>query len=75
MLGVVRVDLKRDARNRRSREALEKLGVTFEGVLRSWSQSHAPGEEGLLRDSAMFSVIASEWPGVRDGLRRRLDQQ
>jgi N-acetyltransferase len=74
-LGVVRVDLKTDARNRHSREALEKLGATFEGVLRSWSQSHAPGEEGLLRDSAMFSVIASEWQGVRDGLRRRLDQR
>lgn len=71
-LGVVRVDLKTDARNQRSREALEKLGLSFEGVLRSWSQSHASGEEGLLRDSAMYSVIASEWPGVRDGLRRRL---
>jgi N-acetyltransferase len=31
-----------------------------------------PGEEGRLRDSAMFSVIASEWPAVRAGLRTRL---
>jgi len=64
-LGVARVDLKTDARNARSRRALERLGARFEGVLRSWSASWAPGEEGLLRDSAMFSVIAAEWPAVK----------
>jgi RimJ/RimL family protein N-acetyltransferase len=73
-LGVVRVDLKTDARNERSRRAIECLGAQFEGVLRSWSQSHAPGEEGLLRDSAMFSVIASEWPTTKATLFRRLAQ-
>ncbi|MGH8008668.1 MAG: GNAT family N-acetyltransferase, partial [Candidatus Binatia bacterium] len=51
--GVVRVDLKTDARNMRSRAAIEGLGARFEGVLRNWSQSWAPGEEGKLRDSAM----------------------
>ncbi|MBV8541641.1 MAG: GNAT family N-acetyltransferase [Pseudonocardiales bacterium] len=71
-LGVVRVDLKTDARNHRSRRALEGLGAHFEGVLRHWSPSHAPGEEGLLRDSAMFSVITSEWPATEATLRRRL---
>jgi N-acetyltransferase len=71
-LGVVRVDLKTDARNARSRQAIERLGATFEGVLRQWSPSRALGEEGQLRDSAMFSVIASEWPNVRDHLRGRL---
>ncbi|MHB1519485.1 MAG: GNAT family N-acetyltransferase [Acidimicrobiales bacterium] len=71
-LGVVRVDFKTDARNERSRRAIERLGATFEGVLRSWSPSHAPGEDGLLRDSAMFSVIASEWPTVKGSLRRHL---
>ncbi len=73
-LGVIRVDLKTDARNERSRRAIERLGAQFEGVLRRWSQSHAPGEEGGLRDSAMFSVIASEWPTVRSHLHRRLDR-
>ncbi|MFY9806311.1 MAG: GNAT family protein [Pseudonocardiaceae bacterium] len=73
-LGVVRVDLKTDARNARSRRAIERLGAQFEGVLRRWSQSHAPGEEGRLRDSAMFSVIASEWPTTKATLCRRLDQ-
>lgn len=74
-LGVVRVDLKTDARNHRCRRALEALGATFEGVLRSWSASWAPGEEGRLRDSAMYSVIAPEWGAVRDRLARRVAAQ
>jgi N-acetyltransferase len=73
-LGVTRVDLKTDARNERSRRAIARLGATFEGVLRQWSPSRAPGEDGQLRDSAMFSVIASEWPTVRTTLRRRLSR-
>jgi RimJ/RimL family protein N-acetyltransferase len=71
-LGVARVDLKTDARNERSRRAIEGLGAHFEGVLRSWSQSWAPGEEGQLRDSAMYSVIASEWASCEDHLHKRL---
>jgi RimJ/RimL family protein N-acetyltransferase len=63
-LGVARVDLKTDARNEQSRRALERLGARFEGVLRNWSTSWAPGEEGMLRDSAMFSLVAAEWPAV-----------
>ena len=70
--GVGRVDLKTDARNARARRAIEGIGARFEGVLRSWQPSLVPGEEGLLRDSAMFSVVAPEWPSVRDRLRRRL---
>ncbi|MBM2614560.1 GNAT family N-acetyltransferase [Actinoplanes sp. LDG1-06] len=69
---VERVDLKTDARNTRSRAAIAATGATFEGVLRRWSRSWAPGEEGRLRDSAIFSVIAPEWPACRDHLRRRL---
>lgn len=44
--GVARVDLKTDARNERSRRALEGLGARFEGVLRRWGPSHAPGRGG-----------------------------
>ncbi|WP_041625053.1 hypothetical protein [Stackebrandtia nassauensis] len=51
---------------------LERLGATFEGVLRSWSFSWAPGEDGRLRDSAMFSVVESEWPLVKAGLAARV---
>lgn len=69
---VARVDLKTDARNQRSRRAIEGLGARFEGVLRNWSQSWAPGEAGKLRDSAMFSIIAEEWPTCRDHLERKL---
>lgn len=71
-LRVARVDLKTDARNERSRRSLEALGATFEGVLRSWSMSWAPGEEALLRDSAMYSVIAAEWNVLHDRLASRL---
>jgi RimJ/RimL family protein N-acetyltransferase len=74
-LGVARVEFKTDARNQRSRRALEALGARFEGVLYSFSPSWAPGEAGRLRDSAMFSVTAEDWPGCREHLRRRLDRR
>jgi RimJ/RimL family protein N-acetyltransferase len=69
--GVGRVDFKTDARNERSRAALASIGATFEGVLRCWQPSHAAGEQGLLRDSAMFSVVAAQWLGVKEHLARR----
>jgi RimJ/RimL family protein N-acetyltransferase len=72
---VARVDLKTDARNARSRAAIESVGAKFEGVLRNWSVSWAPGENGLLRDSAIFSIIASEWPAARTSLEQRLARQ
>jgi N-acetyltransferase len=71
-LGVARVDLKTDARNHRSRRAITALGARFEGVLRCWSPSRAPGEEAMLRDSAMFSVVAAEWPTVKSALTIRV---
>jgi RimJ/RimL family protein N-acetyltransferase len=71
-LHLARVDWKTDARNQRSRQAIERLGARFEGVLRNWGPSHAPGEAGRLRDSAMFSVTAAEWPDVKAHLAGRL---
>ena len=70
--GVGRVDLKTDARNERSRKAIARIGATFEGVLRGWQPSHVPGEDDALRDSAMFSILAAEWPAVRAQLASRL---
>ncbi|PWI18257.1 N-acetyltransferase [Streptomyces sp. Act143] len=70
--GVSRVDLKTDARNARSRAAIESVGARFEGVLRNWSRSWAPGEDGRLRDSAIFSITAEEWPRVRGRLAERV---
>ena len=69
---MVRVDLKTDARNERSRRAIAALGAQFEGVLRSWSPSWVAGEEGKLRDSALFSVIEAEWPTVKSALAARV---
>ncbi|MGZ4734507.1 MAG: GNAT family N-acetyltransferase [Acidimicrobiia bacterium] len=70
--GVGRVDLKTDARNARSRAAIEATGAKFEAVLRSWQPSHVRGELDQLRDSAIYSIVAAEWPDVRDRLRARL---
>lgn len=70
--GCGRVDCKTDARNERSRAAIAATGASFEGVLRQWQPSQVAGEEGLLRDSAMYSVVRPEWPAVRVHLRRRL---
>ncbi|MFJ3039324.1 MULTISPECIES: GNAT family N-acetyltransferase [Streptomyces] len=70
--GVSRVDLKTDARNQRSRAAIQRTGARFEGVLRNWSRSWAPGEEGRLRDSAIYSITAAEWPGCRERLEDRV---
>jgi N-acetyltransferase len=69
---VGRVDIKTDARNERTRSAISALGASFEGVLRHWQPSLAPGEEGQLRDSAMYSVTDDDWPQVREGLVARL---
>ncbi|OJX65677.1 MAG: GNAT family N-acetyltransferase [Micrococcales bacterium 73-13] len=72
VLGVSRVDIKTDARNARARAAILAIGAGFEGVLRSWQPSGAPGEEGLPRDTAMFSITAGEWPRVRERLEARI---
>lgn len=69
---VSRLDLKTDARNSRSRAAIERTGARFEGVLRNWSRSWAPGAEGRLRDSAIYSITAEEWPECRARLEKRL---
>ena len=74
VLGVARAELTTDARNERSRQAIERLGARFEGVLRNWSPSRVPGEEGLPRDSAVFSVTAAEWPDVRSSLAARVSR-
>lgn len=68
---LARVRLRTDARNQRSRAALAGIGAEFEGVLRADSA----GYDGTVRDSAAFSIVATDWPAVRDRLRARLDQE
>ncbi len=66
--GAGRVQIKTDIRNVRSQQAIARLGAHFEGVLRR----HFRRADGTMRDTVMFSVIAEEWPSVRDGLDERL---
>jgi len=67
--GCVRVQLKTDARNERSRTAIERIGARFEGVLRNFQPAQPrPG----LRDTAMFAIVSEEWPAVKAGLQARL---
>ena len=73
--GVDRVDIKTDARNEAARAAIAATGATFEAVLRAWQPSLAPGEEGLVRDTAMFSVTPPEWPRVRVRLEERIERR
>jgi RimJ/RimL family protein N-acetyltransferase len=67
-LGCIRVELKTDARNERSRAAIAGIGAQFEGILRA----HRVLADGTLRDSAYYSVLDSEWPAVAAALRARL---
>ena len=70
--GVQRVAICTDARNERSRLAIERIGATFEGVLRRHRPSAVPDDGDRLRDSAMYSITAPEWPAVRNTLEARL---
>jgi N-acetyltransferase len=67
-LGCVRVELKTDARNERSRGAMAALPAQFEGIMRKHQITPDVGQ----RDSAYFSVIDDEWPTVRASLEARL---
>ena len=66
--GVRRVELKTDARNDRSRGAMEAMGAVFEGIHRK----HMLVRGGENRDSAWYAIVDDDWPGVRDGLEARL---
>ncbi|GAA4172259.1 GNAT family protein [Gryllotalpicola koreensis] len=74
-LGARRVELKTDARNARSRAGIAAVGASFEGVLRSWQPSAVPGEMDRLRDTAMFSITADEWPRAKSALAARLAEK
>ena len=69
--GCMRVEFKTDARNERSRKAMEALPARFEGIFRK----HMLVREGELRDSAYYAVIDDDWPRVRANLERRLAEK
>jgi RimJ/RimL family protein N-acetyltransferase len=64
-----RVAICTDARNEQSRRAIERLGATFEGVMRRHRRSTRVGEDAALRDTATYSIIIDEWPTVEARLR------
>jgi RimJ/RimL family protein N-acetyltransferase len=67
---VRRVCLHTDARNARSRAAIERIGGTFEGILRA----HRLAADFTPRDSARFSILAKEWPTVKERLSALLNR-
>ena len=67
-LGCVRVELRTDALNERSRAAIRRIGAVEEGTLRK----HAITSAGRVRDDVYYSVLDDEWPEVKARLERRM---
>lgn len=67
-LGCLRVEFKTDVLNAQSRAALVRIGAREEGIMRS----HMVCGDGRIRDSVYYSILASEWPGVRADLEGKL---
>lgn len=67
-LGCIRVQLKTDLRNERSQRAIERIGAVKEGVLRN----HMILPDGYIRHSVFYSIIDSEWEGVKKRLEAML---
>lgn len=67
-LGCVRVELKADALNERSRKAIGRLGARQEGILRR----HVLTDTGRMRDTVYFSILDDEWSAIKSRLEMRL---
>ena len=67
---VLRVCFHTDARNQRSRAALERIGAKFEGILRA----HRMAADFIPRDSVRYSIVEAEWPAVKYKLNHLLEQ-
>jgi RimJ/RimL family protein N-acetyltransferase len=67
-LGCIRVELKTDALNERSRAAIRRIGGREEGTLRN----HMITASGRVRDTVYYSILDREWPTVKRELERRL---
>ena len=63
-LGCIAVEFRTHFFNQQSRRAIERLGAKLDGILRS----HMRLADGSLRDTCVYSIIASEWPAVRSNL-------
>ncbi|MGI8840805.1 MAG: GNAT family N-acetyltransferase [Caulobacteraceae bacterium] len=69
ILECIAVEFRTHFFNHASRRAIERLGAKLDGVLRS----HQVGRAGELRDTCVYSILASEWPAARRNLEWRLD--
>jgi len=69
VLGCLRVELRTDVGNERSRAAILRIGAKEEGVLRK----HSVTASGRVRDTVYYSILDDEWPEVKAGLERKLD--
>jgi RimJ/RimL family protein N-acetyltransferase len=67
-LGAIAVEFRTHFMNHQSRAAIARLGAKQDGILRN----HMIGENGIYRDTVVFSIIESEWPAVRAHLNFRL---
>jgi len=67
-LGCMRIQLRTDMRNLKSRGAIEKLGAKQEGIFRQ----HVLMPDGFRRDTVFFSILDSEWPIIKERLQQRL---
>jgi RimJ/RimL family protein N-acetyltransferase len=67
-LGCIRVELRTDVLNDRSRAAILRIGAKEEGILRK----HSLTASGRARDTIYYSILDDEWPSVKAGLERRL---
>ncbi len=69
VLKCIRVQVKTDSRNVRSQKAIERIGAKREGILRN----HMILPDGRYRDSVFYSIIDSEWAGVKKNLEEMMD--
>lgn len=69
-LDCIAVEFRTHFFNQQSRRAIERLGAKLDGILRS----HQRTPNGALRDTCVYSIIASEWPAVKAHLRFQLDK-
>ncbi len=69
-LGCLRVELKTDLLNTRSRNAILRLGATQEGIFRN----HVITKSGRIRHTVYFSILDAEWPTIKAGLEAKLAQ-
>ncbi|MDP1691007.1 MAG: GNAT family protein [Burkholderiaceae bacterium] len=70
-LGCIAVEFRTHRLNTQSRRAIERLGAQLDGILRS----HQRSADGSLRDTAVYSITAAEWPAVKSHLTWQLERE